>query len=105
MRIVAGFLFLWHGTQKLSGAPMPPPQVPSFVIAMAGPIELIGGTLVGSPAQLGFTRGHAGSWGMYYPRWDSVAPAAGIEAGLSPPTRFMEEPKKERKTGHVSNVK
>lgn len=46
MRIVTGFLFLWHGTQKLFGVPMPPPQVPSFVIAIAGPIELVGGTLV-----------------------------------------------------------
>jgi len=47
MRIVAGFLFLWHGTQKLFSIPMPPPpQVPSFVIAIAGPIELIGGTLI-----------------------------------------------------------
>jgi len=47
MRIVTGFLFLWHGTQKLLSIPSPPPpQVPSFVIAIAGPIELIGGTLV-----------------------------------------------------------
>lgn len=47
LRIVTGFLFLWHGTQKLLGVPMPvPPQTPSFVIAIAGPIELIGGTLV-----------------------------------------------------------
>ncbi|BFU96454.1 MAG: DoxX family protein [Nitrospira sp.] len=47
MRIVAGFLFLWHGTQKLFSIPMPPPpQVPSIVIAIAGPIELIGGTMV-----------------------------------------------------------
>jgi len=47
MRIVTGFLFLWHGTQKLFSVPMPPPmQLPSFVIAIAGPIELIGGTLV-----------------------------------------------------------
>ncbi|MDF0645793.1 MAG: DoxX family protein [Nitrospira sp.] len=47
MRIVAGFLFLWHGTQKLFSFPMPPPpQIPSFVIAIAGPIELIGGTLI-----------------------------------------------------------
>ncbi len=31
MRIVAGFLFLWHGTQKLFSVPMPPPpQLPSF---------------------------------------------------------------------------
>lgn len=46
MRIVTGFLFLWHGTQKLLSVPMPPPQVPAFVIAIAGPIELVGGTLV-----------------------------------------------------------
>lgn len=46
MRIVAGFLFLWHGTQKLFSVPMPPPQLPSFVVAVAGPIELVGGTLV-----------------------------------------------------------
>jgi putative oxidoreductase len=47
LRIVTGFLFLWHGTQKLLSIPMPPPpQIPPFVIAIAGPIELIGGTLV-----------------------------------------------------------
>ena len=47
MRIVTGFLFLWHGTQKLLSVPMPPPpQVAPFVIAVAGPIELIGGSLV-----------------------------------------------------------
>jgi len=47
LRIVTGFLFLWHGTQKLLRGPLPPPpQIPSFVIAIAGPIELIGGTLV-----------------------------------------------------------
>lgn len=47
MRIVTGFLFLWHGAQKLLSIPTPPPpQIPPFVIAIAGPIELIGGTLV-----------------------------------------------------------
>lgn len=47
LRIVTGFLFLWHGTQKLLSVPMPPPpQVPPFVIAVAGLIELIGGILV-----------------------------------------------------------
>ena len=46
MRMVTGFLFLWHGAQKLLSIPTPPPpQVPSFVIAIAGPIELIGGTV------------------------------------------------------------
>jgi len=28
MRIVAGFLFLWHGAQKLLGFPLPPPLSP-----------------------------------------------------------------------------
>lgn len=46
MRIVVGLLFLWHGTQKLFGVPLPPPPVPPFVISIAGPIELVGGFLV-----------------------------------------------------------
>jgi putative oxidoreductase len=48
LRIVAGFLFLWHGMQKLFGFPLPLPagEVPAFVIYVAGPIELIGGALV-----------------------------------------------------------
>ena len=47
MRIVAGFLFLWHGTQKLFGFPTPMPmEAPAFIIYIAGPIELIGGVLV-----------------------------------------------------------
>lgn len=46
MRIVAGFLFLWHGTQKLFAFPIPPPHIPPFVLYIAGPIELIGGALV-----------------------------------------------------------
>jgi putative oxidoreductase len=47
MRIVAGFLFLWHGSQKLLGFPDPMPAgVPAYIIYIAGPIELIGGTLV-----------------------------------------------------------
>lgn len=47
MRIVVGFLFLWHGAQKLFGIPSPMPGgVPAFIIYIAGPIELIGGILV-----------------------------------------------------------
>jgi len=48
MRIVVGFLFLWHGSQKVLGSPPMPPGVeaPAFVIWTAGPIELIGGVLV-----------------------------------------------------------
>jgi len=47
MRFIAGFLFLWHGIQKLFGYPVPmPPGVPAFITYAAGPIELIGGALI-----------------------------------------------------------
>jgi putative oxidoreductase len=47
MRIVAGFLFLWHGAQKLFGIPSPMPAGTSaFITFGAGPIELIGGILI-----------------------------------------------------------
>ncbi len=48
-RIVTGLLFLWHGTQKLFGFPVPiPPEFnpPVHVLYVAGPIEMIGGALV-----------------------------------------------------------
>jgi putative oxidoreductase len=47
MRMVAGFLFLWHGCQKLFGFPAGmPANVPAFIIYVGGPIELIGGILI-----------------------------------------------------------
>jgi len=47
MRIVAGFLFLWHGSQKLFDFPGGMPAgVPAFITYVAGPIELVGGILV-----------------------------------------------------------
>ena len=47
LRIVAGFLFLWHGMSKLLGIPTPPPPgAPAFVIYVGGGIELVGGALV-----------------------------------------------------------
>ena len=47
LRIVAGFLFLWHGLSKLFAIPMPAPaEAPGFVIWVGGSIELIGGALV-----------------------------------------------------------
>jgi putative oxidoreductase len=47
LRIVTGFLFLCHGTQKLFGFPGDvPAEAPLFVLYLAGPIELVGGALV-----------------------------------------------------------
>jgi putative oxidoreductase len=47
LRIVAGFLFTFHGTQKLLGFPGGSPQgLPSWIQYSAGPIELIGGLLI-----------------------------------------------------------
>ncbi len=47
LRIVAGFLFLWHGVQKLFGFPEAMPAgVPAFIIYVAGPIELFCGILI-----------------------------------------------------------
>ena len=47
MRLVVGFLFLWHGSQKLFAFPIGMPDgVPAFIIWIAGPIELVGGILV-----------------------------------------------------------
>jgi putative oxidoreductase len=47
LRIVSGFLFMWHGTSKVLGFPMPPPaEAPAFVIWVAGTIEMVGGALV-----------------------------------------------------------
>lgn len=47
MRAVAGFLFLWHGSQKILGFPGETPAgAPAFILYSAGPIELVGGLLV-----------------------------------------------------------
>jgi len=46
LRIVTGLLFLWHGAQKLFGFPQAAPDAPAFILYGAGPIELVGGTLV-----------------------------------------------------------
>ncbi|MCY3965020.1 MAG: DoxX family protein [Acidobacteria bacterium] len=88
LRIVAGFLFLWHGAQKLLGFPLPTPEgAPTFILYIAGPIELIGGALI----MVGlFTRpvaflasglmafayflGHATRLGDDQPIWHAVMP-------------------------------
>ncbi len=47
LRILTGFLFLWHGSQKLFGFPIPAMEgIPAFIQFSAGPIELVGGALV-----------------------------------------------------------
>ena len=47
MRIVAGFLLLWHGMQKLFGFPVGASgAAPAFIVYGAGQIELVGGALV-----------------------------------------------------------
>ncbi|CAN5400924.1 DoxX family protein [soil metagenome] len=53
LRIVSGFLFMWHGWQKLIGLvpQQPPPTAPaaeglSALMAVAGTIELVGGFLI-----------------------------------------------------------
>jgi putative oxidoreductase len=47
MRMVFGFSFLWHGSQKLFGFPGGAPEgVPEWILYTAGPIELVGGLLV-----------------------------------------------------------
>jgi putative oxidoreductase len=49
LRIVLGFLFLWHGSQKLFGFPPPGYAIPMYQLIIAGPIEFFGGlfTLAG----------------------------------------------------------
>ncbi len=53
LRIVSGFLFVWHGSQKLLGYPpqmlppgTPPPDGISPLMAVAGTIELVGGLMI-----------------------------------------------------------
>jgi len=46
LRIVAGFLFLWHGSQKLFGYPPAGGPIPLYLIIIAGAIEFFGGLFV-----------------------------------------------------------
>jgi len=46
LRIVAGFLFLWHGSQKLFDFPPAGHEMPFYLVFIAGPIEFFGGLLI-----------------------------------------------------------
>lgn len=47
LRFIAGFLMIWHGSQKLFGFPIPlPAGAEGPVIAVAGVIEFFGGLLI-----------------------------------------------------------
>lgn len=46
LRIITGFLFLWHGAQKLFNLPVDFPYTLSSLTQVAGLIELIGGAFV-----------------------------------------------------------
>jgi putative oxidoreductase len=46
LRIVIGFLFFWHGTQKLFSFPQAAPDAPALILYGAGSIELVGGALI-----------------------------------------------------------
>ena len=56
LRIIAGFLLFWHGSQKLFGFPTPKQVMPlNGMFAVAGVIELVGGLMI----ILGFFAGFA----------------------------------------------
>ena len=46
LRIAAGFLFLWHGSQKLFAFPPAGVEMPLYIVTIAGPIEFLGGLLI-----------------------------------------------------------
>jgi len=46
LRIIVGFLFLWHGSQKLFDFPTSGHEMPLYIMWIGGPIELIGGFLI-----------------------------------------------------------
>jgi putative oxidoreductase len=45
-RIVTGFLFMWHGSQKLFDFPHGTHEIPTYIMFTAAPVEFFGGLLV-----------------------------------------------------------
>lgn len=77
LRIVAGFLFLWHGTMKLFNFPPSPATPPWHVLVFGGGVEFIGGTLI----LIGlFTRWAAfiAAGEMAYAFWFAHVPKGGL---------------------------
>ena len=75
MRIMVGFLFLWHGSQKLFSFPPSGGSMPLPVLFIGGSVEFFGGLLV----MVGlFTRYAAfiASGEMAYAYWTSHSPGA-----------------------------
>ncbi len=46
LRIISGFLFIWHGTQKLINFPVDFPYPLNPLMYAAGTIEMLGGALI-----------------------------------------------------------
>jgi putative oxidoreductase len=46
MRIISGYVLIWHGTQKLFGFPGEDPPASGYMFWLAGPIEFLGGLLL-----------------------------------------------------------
>jgi putative oxidoreductase len=46
LRFVAGFLFLWHGSQKMFDFPAAGFVPPAYILWIAGPIEFLGGLMI-----------------------------------------------------------
>lgn len=75
LRIAAGFLFLWHGSQKLLDYPPAGVPIPLHVVVIGGTVEFVGGIMI----LIGFFTSWAAFFAcgeMAYAYWTVHAPAA-----------------------------